>query len=317
VISASQCFAPQFLAVPGHPPARLRAAIFEPDGQARGVCVLLNGQTEFIEKYFEVIDELRGRGFAVATMDWRGQGGSSRALPDSRKGYVEDFREYDRDLETLMREIVAPLVARLGGGAPIGLAHSMGGHNLLRALHDRPGAFSACVFSAPMIGISSRDEPRWLVPLASAVMNALGRSRDFIWGMDKRDPANMDFSQQLVTSDRTRFARTQALLRANPALMLAGATWGWLAAAYRSLDEIGAPDYAPAISTPVLICGAGHDRICVTAAAEAFARRMKAARYLEIAEAEHEILMERDSIREMFWAAFDDFLAKKEPHRKQ
>ena len=43
-----------------------------------GTCVLLNGQTEFIEKYFEVIDELRGRGFAVATMDWRGQGGSGR-----------------------------------------------------------------------------------------------------------------------------------------------------------------------------------------------------------------------------------------------
>ena len=48
-----------------------------PDVPAAGVCVLLNGQTEFIEKYFEVIDELRGRGFAVATMDWRGQGGSA------------------------------------------------------------------------------------------------------------------------------------------------------------------------------------------------------------------------------------------------
>ncbi len=56
--------------------ARLRAARFAaaPDVPYRGVCVLLNGQTEFIEKYFEVIDELRGRGFAVATMDWRRPG---------------------------------------------------------------------------------------------------------------------------------------------------------------------------------------------------------------------------------------------------
>ena len=50
--------------------AALRAARFPADAAApyRGVCVLLNGQTEFIEKYFEVIDELRGRGFAVASL---------------------------------------------------------------------------------------------------------------------------------------------------------------------------------------------------------------------------------------------------------
>ena len=86
---------------------------------ARGVCVLLNGQTEFIEKYFEVIDELRGRGFAVATMDWRGQGGSARMTEDSRKSFVGDFGEYDEDLDTLMNWIVTPMLAagRKAGGA--------------------------------------------------------------------------------------------------------------------------------------------------------------------------------------------------------
>ncbi len=73
-------------------------------------CVLLNGQTEFIEKYFEMIDELRGRGFAVATMDWRGQGGSSRMTKDSRKSFVGDFCEYDQDLDTLMNWIVTPML---------------------------------------------------------------------------------------------------------------------------------------------------------------------------------------------------------------
>ena len=95
--------------------AQLRAARFDADPAVapRGVCVLLNGQTEFIEKYFEIIDELRGRGFGVATMDWRGQGGSSRALgDDSRKSYVGDFSEYDEDLETLMNWIVRPMLRR-------------------------------------------------------------------------------------------------------------------------------------------------------------------------------------------------------------
>src|ERR1700754_1072504 len=92
--------------------ASLRAAKFPaaPDVAPQGVCVLLNGQTEFIEKYFEVIDELRERGFAVATMDWRGQGGSARMTQDSRKSFVGDFSEYDEDLDTLINWIVTPML---------------------------------------------------------------------------------------------------------------------------------------------------------------------------------------------------------------
>ena len=35
----------------------------------RGTVCIFNGRTEFIEKYFETVNELRQRGFAVATMD--------------------------------------------------------------------------------------------------------------------------------------------------------------------------------------------------------------------------------------------------------
>ena len=46
----------------------------------RGTVVVLGGRAEFIEKYFEVIGELLARDFAVAALDWRGQGGSARRL---------------------------------------------------------------------------------------------------------------------------------------------------------------------------------------------------------------------------------------------
>ena len=63
---------------------RLRTQIFDAASgtPGRGICVLLHGQTEFIEKYVEVIAELQGRGFTVATFDWPGQGGSYRFLAD-------------------------------------------------------------------------------------------------------------------------------------------------------------------------------------------------------------------------------------------
>ena len=287
--------------------AVLRTACFahRPDVPKRGVCVLLNGQTEFIEKYFEVIDELRARGFLVVTMDWRGQGGSSRMLADLRKGYVRDFADYDDDLDTLLQDVVAPLLRP--GEKPLALAHSMGGHILLRTLARQPDRFAGAVLNAPMIAVSFRGNPEILVRAITAFQMWRGKAHDWVWGMEARDPHNVNFTTQMVTSDQPRFDRTQALLRTHPDLRLAGATWGWLAAALASMD--GLKPYAHDITTPALVVGASDDRICQTPAIKTFAQAMPNARYLEIAGAGHEILMEHDTIRTQFWAAFDHFIA--------
>ena len=305
MIPAATLFEPMPIKAVG---ATLRAARFEaaPDVPARGTCVLLNGQTEFIEKYFEVIDELRGRGFAVATMDWRGQGGSGRATSDSRKSFVGDFSEYDEDLDTLMNWIVAPMLGP--GEKPAALAHSMGAHILLRRLARRPASFGPCVLSAPMIGISFRGQHEILVRQVTRYHMWRGKQADWVWGMEGRDPHKVTFATQLVTSDSQRFERTQAVLREQPDLRLAGATWGWLAAALRSMDWL--KPQAVNITTPLLMVGAGKDRICITPETKAFAARAPHADYVEIAEGEHEILMERSPIRAQFWAAFDAFMSK-------
>ena len=305
MVPASACFEPVPLQAVG---ARLRAARFAPDPAAgpRGVLVLLNGQTEFIEKYFEVIDELRGRGFTVVTMDWRGQGGSDRFLADTRKGFVGNFHDYDEDLNTLYHWLVVPSLR--SGEKPVALAHSMGGHNLLRYLVARPDSFARCVLCAPMIRVSWRGQHEWLVRLVCAAQIRAGNGGGWVWGMEERDPLTMTFEKQIVTSDPERFARTQAILREDPDLRLAGATWAWLAAALKSMDWLSAPGRPESIDTPLLLVGAGSDRICLTPATSAFAPRLPNGRYLEIAGAGHEILMERDLYRRQIWNAFDDFM---------
>lgn len=311
MIPAATCFDPVPIQAVG---ARLRAARFTPDPSvaSRGTCVLLNGQTEFIEKYFEVIDELRQRGFAVATMDWRGQGGSARLLgDDSRKSFVSDFSDYDDDLDTLMHWVVRPMLK--AGEKPVALAHSMGAHNLLRYLVSHGGAFGPCVLNAPMIAISLRGQREWLVKAVTAMQLRMRRGHEWVWGMEARDPHRMTFNSQIVTSDPQRFERTQMLLREHPDLRLAGATWSWLAAAMRSMAWLSAPGRPEAIATPSLIIGAGADRICLTPAAKAFAARMPHCDYVEVAEAGHEILMERNVYRTQFWSAFDSFLKGKTP----
>jgi hypothetical protein len=71
---------------------RLRFARWEATRPPRrGTVCVFHGRGEFIEKYFEVVADLRRRGFAVATMDWRGQGGSAHMLRNPNKGYVRSW----------------------------------------------------------------------------------------------------------------------------------------------------------------------------------------------------------------------------------
>ena len=108
----------------------LRFARFAPPPGRRGTVCIFPGRTEWIEKYFETARDLRNRGFAVAILDWRGQGLSDRALGDRLKGYVGSFSEFDTDLETFMRQVVLPDCP-----PPIfALGHSMGATVLIRAV---------------------------------------------------------------------------------------------------------------------------------------------------------------------------------------
>ena len=159
-----------------------------------------------------------------------------------------------------------------------------------------------------MIAISLRGQREWLVRLVTRLEIWRGNRSGWVWGMEERDPHRVTFQTQLVTSDSERFERTQMLLREHPDLRLAGATWGWLSAALASMDWLRAPGRAETITTPKLIVGAGKDRICLTSQTEAFARRAPNTTYLQIEDAEHEIMMERNLCRVRFWSAFDDFM---------
>lgn len=306
---ASEPFRTRFIA--SSDGKRLRVGTWDaaPGVEARGFCAIFDGQTEFIEKYGEISAELSARGFAGAILDWRGQGGSARLIADPLKAHIRDFSEYDADLSAFMEQVVRPATS----APPIALAHSMGAHNLLRALHRNPEVFSAAVMTTPMLRTGTRGNPRWLVRAITFAHAQAGLGKAWVWGMDARDPLRVPFEDNLVTSDRERFARVRAFLSDHPELRLAGPTWRWLEAAYRSMARMEAPGFAEKITTPCLIFGAGGDRIVETDAIRDFARRLPRCSYVEIPEAEHEIMMENDSVRAEFWRAFDDFVDAYKP----
>jgi lysophospholipase len=65
---------------------QLRAGFWDlPEGmEPRGICLVLQGLTEFLEKYGETADELTARGFLVVSIDWRSQGASERHRSGNR-----------------------------------------------------------------------------------------------------------------------------------------------------------------------------------------------------------------------------------------
>jgi len=148
----------------------LRYARWEPPPGRKGTVVVLQGRAEFIEKYFETVRDLRARGFAVATFDWRGQGLSDRALSDRHKGYVRNFSDYGTDLEAIMEQVVLPDCP-----PPIfALGHSMGGSIAIRACYDGSRWFERLVVTAPMIGLPHGGLTRMAGPLAR-FLRLLGR----------------------------------------------------------------------------------------------------------------------------------------------
>jgi lysophospholipase len=289
---------------------QLRAGVWSMPGHTgRAICVLLNGHTEFMEKYGEVAGDLCARGFEVASLDWRGQGASERRVYGNRAGHVGHFEEYDMDLAALMLQVVEPIQRALPSPLPlVALGHSMGGHNLLRYLHDHPRRFLCAVLCAPMIDINTGKYSPTVAQLLAWILNLYRPSKRAIFGIERRDPLELRFEENVVTSDRSRFERNQNLLRQQPFLRISGPTFGWLGAAFQSIRRMRRRRFAADILTPVLVFGAGHDTVVRSEAIRALCRRLPNARYIEIEGARHEILMENDAIRAEFWREFDAFM---------
>ena len=291
----------------GYDGRKLRFARWESTrGPVRGTVCIFTGRGEYIEKYFEVIADLRRRGYGVAIHDWRGQGGSERALSNPRKGHVVGFTEYDRDLAIFMDEVVLPHMP-----APyIALGHSMGGNILLRAAHDERSPFERMVMTAPMIAINEETlgHKQKTARLYAEVSALGGLSTTYVRGGDNEPEELVDFERNDLTSDYVRWSRNKAVLEAAPELALGSPTVGWFKSALRSCALLQRPDYPKYVAVPLLMFAAGADKIVSTRAIEDFAVELKVGGVILMPGSRHEILQENDAIRQRFWAAFDAYM---------
>jgi lysophospholipase len=270
----------------------------------RGSLLFAGGRGDFIEKYLEVQDHWHRRGWDVTAFDWRGQGGSQGNLPG---GHLDRFETLVEDLSALIRSW------RRGRPGPhVVVAHSMGGHVLLRGLAERSVRIDAAVLVAPMLMINSGPVPPFAAQWLASTASLFGWAGQPAWQRAPIPEPAGSMRQSILTGCAKRYDDELWWWGEHPSFNLGVPSWGWLRAAFQSCAAL-TPAALAAVETPVLLMGAERDRLVSADAIRRSAGQLPDAELVMYDDSAHEILRERDLVRLRALAAIDSFLDRHAP----
>ncbi len=252
--------------------------------------VILPGKSESYLKYAEFIYDLKNTDFSFYIMDHRGMGFSERIIADNRdKVFVEKFDDYVRDFKIFMDRIVVPEKHK----NMFLISHSMGGTIAALYLESFPDDFKGTVFCSPMMKINTGIFPEKATGLITKLFIFFGKEKSYCITQGKRKPLN--FKNNKITSSKKRWSLwEEKVLFKNPEIISGGATNRWLSesinASKKALNNSGK------IEIPVLILKAEKDAIVKPESMDALCEETDCEK-VSFKDAKHEILMERDFIR--------------------
>lgn len=270
-----------------------------------GSILFQGGRGDIIEKYLESFAHWHARGWSVVAFDWRGQGGSGRFCAHPAVGHVPDFGLWIDDLAAFFEGWKAA-----GPGPNVVIAHSMGAHLILRAIAERRIAPDAAVLVAPMLGFETGAMP---LSLAAAIVRIAARiaPERSAWKTNERPAPPGASRQKFLTSDATRYDDEIWWKSQKPELNLGPPSLRWLAQAYTSCLTLEGSNTLEQVTTPLLLIGSEGDKLVSPRAIHRVAARLQNSRLKMFDESvAHEILRERDDVRDQALAEIDAFLDK-------
>ncbi len=277
---------------------RLRLAIWS-EGR-KGTILLFPGRTEFIEKYGRTIGALQSLGYAVAVIDWRGQGLSDRLSAIRTLGHVASFADYQQDVATMMTA-----VRDMGLPAPFNLlSHSMGGAIALRALQDGLDVAHA-IFSAPMWALSIDPMLRPVVHAVAAGGSSVGLGEEFSPGTNADIfLATAPFEGNGLTSSPDSWAYLAKMVRTHPGLGIGGPSVNWL---HESIVETRALLRMEPPKIPAMCLLGSSETVVDKREVLAYMEKWPDAFSVTLTGGEHETFMETAAIRARAMALLDMF----------
>ena len=266
----------------------------------KGTIILQQGHNEFIEKYYETIQDLLDRNFNVVSFDWRGQGMSDHMISDIHKQYIEDFKIHDEDLTYIINNFIKKEFS----GPLIAFGHSMGGCLMLSSLKNHDNDFDALILSAPMLGFKYEK----LLSLISLISFPFTKKEDYLILSNPNMGNETPFEENDLTSDLNRYTRTLKLVRQYPQIRLWGITNAWAKAVKVRLKELKNDKLLKTFETKTLIFNSLKDKVVDPNRIEETTRKMKNSKIINFKNCKHEILMEKDIYRKKLWKQFDEFM---------
>ncbi len=277
----------------------------------RGSLLFLPGRGDAYEKWLETLEQWHAEGWAVTSIDWRGQALSGRLGRDGMTGHVDDFGLWIDDLALFWKDW-----AQERPGPLVLVGHSMGGHLAMRAVAERRVAPEALVLSAPMLGIHPAAIPSWVLHPVARVIRALGDPRRPAWKHNEKPQLVPHARMKLLTHDEGRYADEAWWRLERPAMAMGPASWGWIERALASIRGLEAKGVLESVEVPVLLLATRHDGLVSWPAIRRAAARLPQGELVHWGrECRHEILREADSIRDSALATIRDFLNRNAPAR--
>lgn len=268
----------------------LRYAFQEGTGAA-GILLIVSGRTEFVEKYLELSRDFQDTGLSICMYDHCGQGGSGRLLADRQKGHIDNFTTYVNDLD-----IIIEAINEKYGFPPIYLlTHSMGGTVSVMYVARHPEKIRALILVSPMFQINTGFFlSAMLFEGVSALLTFWGTGELYVFGGGPFDPS-LPFAENKLTTDKRRFILNLNLMEQINGVVLGGPTFGWLSAAYKAMRQLRKE--AALITCPILLMVAMGDSVIGIEEARRFRAAASDCLYKTYNGAQHELLMESDTIR--------------------
>jgi lysophospholipase len=254
--------------------------------------LILPGRSEPAMKYAELVYDLDSPEVNIFVLDHQGQGESDRVLPDTQKGHVVNFQDYVNDVALFMKKIV---LREARNTQLLLLAHSMGGPIGVHYLAQNPNVFQKAFLNAPMLKINTKPYAEIIAKIYSMFLIKTGKKNEYAPG---KGPYVLDedtFEKNAVTHSEVRFETNKGLFRDFPYLIVGGPTVNWV---YTSLKATAKIQYlGPKINIPIFMLQSGHDEYVKNDRLDSFCTKARDCKKVLYPQAFHEILQEKDEIR--------------------
>lgn len=266
--------------------------------------VILPGRSEQLEKYAEVVHtlnegELKGQ-LVYFLMDHRGQGSSQRFMPQIDRGYVDDFDHYAQDVKTFFDQVVTQTYCR----ETYLLAHSMGAGIAVDFLQKYPGVVDRAVLTSPMLKILTKPYPYAVARGIVLGSMAIGRGKHFAIGEKPYSPID-NFEANRFTSSKVRYDMWMNLFRELPQTQLGGVTNRWVNEIMKGTKKVRTR-YGQLL-LPLRVIKATDERYSEPAEMEKLCRQAAQCEATTLV-GKHEVLMEKDEVRDLAMQTIVQFL---------